>query len=183
MYAAGASSAAYAQPPSFDAYRERFLREGTDPFAVARIFVEGLLLLTTSGLEALGEQVCALVHATTGLRADSQKPSGFSFPVTHVLRVSGVQSKPNVARALAGGTPAASYADYDVRRIQFYTGNPHAGVDYPSAGQAKLFVVCTGATSHRPITLARNASGTWKVTNCSGLLSDVQKPPAQALDF
>ena len=53
----------------------------------------------------------------------------------------------------------------------------------PQQGQAKLFVACGGADTPRPIQLARNNAGQWKVVNFSSLTVGVKPRPSVADDF
>ena len=56
-----------------------------------------------------------------------------------------------------------------------FTSNRYSGDK--SAGQFKLFVACSGASSPRPMSLKRNNRGIWKLTNWSSVLVGIAKPP------
>jgi hypothetical protein len=56
--------------------------------------------------------------------------------------------------------------------------NPYSGT--ASEGRVKVFVMCSGAASPRPVTLARNDRGLWKAVEWSSLTMGVV-PPVESL--
>ena len=51
-----------------------------------------------------------------------------------------------------------------------------------SGNAVKVFVVCSGADSPRPIHLKANNRGVWKVTNASSLFVGIRAPEKAAVD-
>jgi hypothetical protein len=166
----------------FEDYRKRFEDRGADPEQVVRLFVEGLLEIERD--RELAEQFLCVVIASNQLSADPRAPSGFRLSRADQT-LARIGKNPNIARSLAGGTPAASYADADLTRFALdkaYSARTQ-GVGYPADGKAKFFVACGGADSPRPITLARNNAGRWKVIEWSSLTVGVKPAASVAGDF
>ncbi|KAL6068304.1 hypothetical protein QOT17_008333 [Balamuthia mandrillaris] len=169
---------------SFEDYKTRFESEATNPEAVVKLLVEGMLLLETD--KTLGEQVVCLVSAKTNLQEDSSSPSGFKWRRTDDSLNRLLRDK-NIARSYAGGVWTSGYdsSSVDPSHIVLDKGYSASrqGINYPQQGKAKFFVKSGGADTPRPVTLACNASGQWKVMEFSSLTVGVRKPQAEALDF
>ena len=168
----------------FNDFKARFEAQGSDPEATVRLLVEGMVTLEQD--EALGAQLMALVISKKNLQPDPDALSGQRFrPADGTL--SRLLADPNISRALAGGTHQQGYQDFDpaALRVELDRGYSSGaqGVDYPRPGEAKLFLRCGGADTPRPVTLAKNSSGTWKVVNLSSLTSGVRRPAAEVGDF
>ena len=76
----------------------------------------------------------------------------------------------------AGTAPESGYRLQPGPLVIRFSTNPYSGD--ASQGRVKLFVQCSGADSPRPVTVARNAEGTWTAVEWSSLLLGV-RPPAQ----
>jgi len=166
----------------FDDYRKRFEDRGTDPEQVVHLFVEGLLEIERD--RELAEQLLCVVIASNQLSADPRAPSGFRLSRADQT-MNRIGANPNIARSLAGGTPGADYGDVDLARFALdkaYSSRTQ-GIGYPADGKAKFFVACGGADSPRPIQLARNKHGHWKVIEWSSLTVGVKPPASAAGDF
>jgi hypothetical protein len=161
---------------AFAAFRARFEAQGKDPEAVTRMLVEGMLALEQD--PGLGSQMMALVTSKKNLEIDPDAPAGVRFRHTDDS-VRRLLANPNIARSYAGGDHRSGYGGFAPDRIALDRGYSadRQGIDYPAAGQAKFFVRCGGADTPRPVTLARNDAGYWKVTNFSSLTVGV-RPPA-----
>lgn len=167
----------------YDAFEQRYLAEAADAHAVCRLFVDGMLTLERD--EALGTQMMLRCCSTRHLDPDASAPSGHRFRMSDREAVKRLLRDPNIARSYAGGHHETGYAGADASRIALDTSYSASaqGVDHPAAGQAKLFVASGGADNPRPITLARNSRGEWKVTGFSSLTTGVRKPAAEVGDF
>ncbi len=168
--------------PRVDDLRARYETVAADPAAVVHLFVEGLLAIEHDA--ALAEQLLCVVIAKNLLSASPDAASGHRLPRADQT-LTRIQARPAIARALAGGTPAADYADADLARFTLdraYSARGQ-GIDQPSPGKAKFFVTCTGADTPRPITLARNSAGQWKVVEWSSLTVGVKPAATTAGDF
>ncbi len=163
-------------------FQARYDQHAADPAEVVRLFVEALLAIETA--PDLAPQMMCTVIARNLLTATPGTATGYALPRADQT-IARLSASPAIARALAGGTPDAAYADADLSRFALdrsYSARAQ-GVDYPAPGKAKLFVACGGADTPRPITLARNNAGQWKVTEWSSLTVGVKRPAAAAGDF
>jgi hypothetical protein len=76
-----------------------------------------------------------------------------------------------------GATPENGYRLPDGPYRFAFAPNPYSGD--PAAGEYKVFVVCSGAASPRPVTLRRDERGLWRAREWSSLLVGVQEPPPE----
>jgi hypothetical protein len=162
----------------------RYEAIATDARAVARLFVEAMLALERD--EAAATQAMVRMCSTRSLDPAPSEPSGHCFRASEREAVKRLLRDPNIARSYCGGRHEHDYAlDLAAPRVvldEAYSARGQ-GVDYPRPGEAKLFVASGGADLPRPILLARNASGQWKVTNWSSLTTGVRKPASSAGNF
>lgn len=167
---------------TFAAFKTRFDEQGQDAEAVVKLFVEGMLMLEQD--PGLGSQMMALLSSKKNLDIDPDAPSGLRFRRTDDS-IRRLRANINIARSYAGGDYQAGYGGFSVDKITLDKSYSAArqGIDYPTAGQAKLFVKSGGADTPRPITLARNNAGYWKVINFSSLTVGVRAPAADDGDF
>lgn len=168
----------------FNDFKARFEAEGKDPEATVRLLVEGMV--TYEQDEELGQQMMALVISKKLLQADPGAPSGQRFRAADgTLRR--LHADPNIARSLAGGTHQQGYADFDPANLRVELDRGYSsgaqGVGYPREGEAKFFLRSGGADTPRPVSLARNSAGYWKITNLGSLTTGVRKPAAEVGDF
>lgn len=75
---------------------------------------------------------------------------------------------------IKGSKPENNYA-VKLPYIYEFSSTKYSGDK--SAGQFKVFVACSGASSPRPMSLKRNNRGIWKLTNWSSVLVGIAKPP------
>jgi hypothetical protein len=165
-------------------FEARYLAHATEPKAVVRLFVEALLALEVD--EHAATQAMARMCSTRHLDPAPTEPSGHRFRVSDREAVKRLLRDRNIARSYCGGHHQRDYAlDLAAPRVvldEAYSARGQ-GVDFPRAGEAKFFVASGGADLPRPITLARNAKGEWKVTNWSSLTTGVRPPASAAGDF
>eukprot|EP01090_Pellita_catalonica_P020570 TRINITY_DN741_c0_g1_i2.p1 TRINITY_DN741_c0_g1~~TRINITY_DN741_c0_g1_i2.p1 ORF type:complete len:131 (-),score=19.44 TRINITY_DN741_c0_g1_i2:21-413(-) len=128
-----------------------------------------------------------LVHSTKSLD-QAGTLSGYKFRMSDNEGVKRLLRNKNIGRSYAGGTDQNNYAidlnnfENNIMLNKTYSAN-RQGANFPQQGQAKFFVHSGGADSPRPITLACNNSGTWKVTSWSSITSGVKKSAQEAGDF
>ena len=154
----------------------RFLAVASDPHAVVRLLVEGMVTLERD--RDAGERLITVV-----LSKDQLDASGTRVRDREMLRR--LEANRDIARSYVGGTAANDYAWSGTPEVTFDTVYSAAGqgVDFPQPGSAKLFVACGGADRPRPVELRRNASGQWKVVGWSSLTTGVRKGATAAGDF
>jgi len=153
---------------SADDFQARFASQGGNPETVVAMLVEGLLALETDA--ALGEQMIKVV---------------ISKRINPREEIRRMRANPHIARSYMGGTPEADYQDASPSgfRLDKVYSSAGQGIGYPQEGRAKFFVAGAGADTPRPVELACNNAGLWKVTNFSSLTVGVKKPPSVAGDF
>jgi len=144
-----------------------------DPHGVVQLLVDGMHALERD--PEAGEAQIAAVCAKPLLAGEGKLHDRGSIDRLRTSR--------DIARSYLGGTPATNYEIAPGAKVAIDTSNPHAGIDYPEAGHAKLFVACGGADSPRPLELRKNAKGEWKVTAWSSLTVGVKKSAAATGDF
>ena len=156
---------------SMELFLEAYQDLGDDPERVAGLFA--LAMLTFTRDEALGTaQITAmLTDADLGPGDVYQGRQPGPSMRNHLKRL---QEKPYLARSyFQGTTPENGYRIPADRLAVDIKPDPvgNAGPD-----RVKLFVVCSGADSPRPMTLARNDQGRWKVAEASSLFVGIRPP-------
>ncbi len=168
----------------FGDFQSRFESSGTDPVEVIKLLVEAMLTLADD--PDLGKQMMALVMSKRDLDQTPGTLSGYSLRRTNQVPQR-LQRDANIARSYAGGTYQNDYRDCDPANPQIEIDTVYSaqrqGVDYPEEGKAKFFVKSGGADTPRPVVLARNRAGYWKVTEMSSLTLGVRPPAGAADDF
>ena len=169
---------------TFPEFKSRFERGGSDPELVVSLLVEGMCALELDS--DLGEQMVALLCSKKVLDPAPGTLSGFRFRKTDDS-LNRLRRNANIARSYAGGTHESDYKDCDpltptVTLDKVYSAGAQ-GVDFPEPGRAKFFVHSGGADNPRPVTLARNSAGLWKVVNFSSMTTGVRPPASEAGDF
>ena len=156
-----------ASPGAFDA-----VWNGTakDPEGAAACFVLAALLLERN--PALGEQCMLRVASPDGYNIRNGKP-GNSFKEL----VRRMKEQPWIARSyVQGATPANGYAVSPPYRIVF-DGSAGSPRGRPGGNKAKVFVVCAGADSARPVTVSAEAEG-YRIYEASSISVGI-RPPAR----
>jgi hypothetical protein len=81
-------------------------------------------------------------------------------------------TQPYLPRAyVRGARPENDYQLPDPAYVIEFTHNPHSGDE--ASGRIKVFVVCSGAASPRPVTVRRNSRGVWKADEWSSLVMGI----------
>lgn len=89
-------------------------------------------------------------------------------------------AQPYLPRAyVRGASPENGYRLPNPPYVLEFAPNPYSGD--PASGQVKVFVVCSGAASPRPVTVRRNDQGVWKAAEWSSLVMGIV-PAAVARD-
>jgi len=168
----------------FSQFKSRFETSGKDPVEVVKLLVEAMVVLDSD--TDLGKQMMALVMSKRDLDETPGTLSGFSLRRTNQVPQR-LARDPNIARSYAGGTAQNDYRDFDPANLRIEIDTNYSaqrqGVDYPEPGKAKFFVKSGGADTPRPVALARNRAGYWKVTELSSLSMGVRPPAGAADDF
>ncbi|MGC9334398.1 MAG: DUF6935 domain-containing protein [Anaerolineae bacterium] len=81
-------------------------------------------------------------------------------------------AQPYLPRAyIRGAAPENGYQLPDPPYVIEFAHNPHGGDQ--ASGRIKVFVVCSGAASPRPVTVCRNSHGVWKADEWSSLVMGI----------
>lgn len=75
---------------------------------------------------------------------------------------------------IKGATPQNHYKVKLPYTYEFSSNKYSGSIE---AGDFKLFVACSGASSPRPIRMKKNNRGIWKTSNWSSVLVGIKKPP------
>jgi hypothetical protein len=91
-----------------------------------------------------------------------------------------LSAQPYLPRSyFAGSTPENGYELGDPPYVLAFSENPYSGD--PASGVYKVFVVCSGAPSPRPVAVKINNRGIWKADSWSSLITGVRRP-VQSID-
>lgn len=150
---------------------DSMMEQRNSPKDTAAFFV--LAMITHNSDEALG------LKLFTALLTDNQlqdgnvyngKKPGPSF-LNHIKRL---KSKPYLAGSYVGGTnPGNGYKLPSPPWTVVCLDDPRGKA---GDGRVKLFIPCSGADSPRPITLKKDGSGKWKVSEASSLFVGIRPP-------
>jgi hypothetical protein len=90
------------------------------------------------------------------------------------------QRYPLIANSyIAGSSPENGYAVKLPYKYKITT-NTYSGD--PSSGKTKVFVLCSGADSPRPIHLVKNSKGIWKAKSWSSLFTGMKPAKMNEVD-
>jgi hypothetical protein len=140
---------------------------GTPEGAVSCFVIAAMMLEKDP---VLGEQCMTRIASPEGYNITDGKP-GFSF--TELVRR--FREQPWLARSyVQGATPANGYSAPTPYRIVFdeRAGSP---LGQPGGNKTKVFVVCGGADSPRPVTVSREAAG-YRIWEASSLSVGIRPP-------
>ena len=125
---------------------------------------------------AMGQQCLTATVDRSRLKQDPGGYKGWGLRRTDMQRIAHqIQNQPYLPRSyIQGAGPENGYALPAPPYILNWSTNPYSGD--PDTGTVKVFVVCSGAASARPVTLKRNDRGLWKATEWSSLIVGIQAP-------
>lgn len=133
-------------------------------------------LLTYAEDEELGRQCAAIAVDRGRLQQGIKGYQGWQLSNRDLQLIeTQIGSKTYIPRSyIKGTTPKNGYQlPSSPYQIDFPGG---LGSEDPRSGRHKLFVLCSGASSPRPITLKRNDKGIWKAAEWSSLIVGVREP-------
>jgi len=169
------------QIPSLPASIEEFLelrdQVATSPEGGAAMMVVALLAYADE--EQLGQACLACAAASTRLVDGSKGYKGRQLSNSNLQRVRlQIRERSYLPGSyVSGATPKNGYELGEPPYTIECSRNMYSGD--PASGTCKVFVVSSGASSPRPVTLARNQNGIWKAVEWSSLIVGVQ-PPSEA---
>jgi len=140
-----------------------------------------LALLVNANDEALGRPCLTMAVDRDRLQEGEGGYQNLRLARTAQSRIDQqLAAQPYLPRAyVRGASPENGYRLPNPPYILEFARNPYSGD--PASGQVKVFVVCSGAPSPRPVTVHRNDRGVWKAVEWSSLVMGII-PPANADD-
>lgn len=152
------------------AFTERLAADETDPYKVARLFIEGLCAYQRD--EMLSRGLMALTLVPGEVREDPKSPTGINFVGSRDIYFRTIDRQPDIGKVYLDD-PSNVNAD-DVASHVFFDEDYKAldkGVD-EAAGTAYLFLKVTNPANpkaSRPIRL-RRTEGVWRVNEYNSLM-------------
>lgn len=127
----------------------------------------------------LADAMMTVVVSKKDSLEDGSSPSGLKLnPRGAGYYVNQFAKNKNIARSYVGGTPENNY-EIDSSRLEMkVVREQELGKD-----KFKVFIDCGGADSPRPVQVARNKSGQWKLIEYSSLCVGVKKSADEEGDF
>lgn len=139
------------------------------------------LLIYVEG-EDLGRQCLAIAVDREKLSEGPKGYEGWQLRASDIwLLHSQIKGKPYIARSyVKGAMPENGYQLPESSYVFEFSDNPHSG--NPETGTYKVFIMSSGASSPRPVTVKRNDKGIWKAYEWSALIVGVQEPDEETSD-
>jgi hypothetical protein len=146
----------------------------------AAVTVVGLLLYARDSEGALGRQALTLTLDRSRLRPSGTAMLGWDLrPIDDQRLEMRISGRPWMLRSyFKGTTPDEGYRLPAPPLV--ITVLPDRLTTNKEADLRKVFVVCSGADSPRPVTVKRNTSGIWKAWEWSSLTVGVKAPADDA---
>jgi hypothetical protein len=150
------------------------------PQGGAAMIVVALLMYTED--EELGRQCLAIAVDRDKLSEGPKGYDGWQLRASDIwLLHSQIKGKPYIPRSyVKESAPENGYRLPATPYVFEFSDNPHSGD--PETGMYKVFIVSSGASSPRPVTVKRNDKGTWKAYEWSTLIVGVQEPEQEVVD-
>jgi hypothetical protein len=158
-------------PDNIDSFIEIRDEIAKSPEGAAAIFVLAMLVFEKD--RKMGEDALIIVLDRSNLVESMNGYKGFSPGQSIKYHLGRFNSKPYWGRTYILGTnPENAY----VLPSELLVETNRNSVSVQTNGDVKVFVKCTGADSHRPITLRANDKGIWKAVECSSMFLDMRAP-------
>jgi hypothetical protein len=166
-------------PVSIEGFVAMRDRTADTPEGGAAVMVMALLAYAKN--EALGQQCLAVAVDRQWLEEGPGGYRGYRLRTPDVRRIrTQMSSGPHIPRSYIRGTnPENGYRLPESPYVLDLSASPYSGD--PASGMVKVFVVSSGASNPRPVTVRRNNRGVWKAYEWSSLTMGVV-PPVQGID-
>jgi hypothetical protein len=160
----------------FVAMRDRM---ANTPEGGAAVMVMALLAYAED--ERLGQQCLAVAIDRQWLEEGPGGYRGYRLRTPDMRRLHmQIAGGPHIPRSYIRGTnPQNGYRLPEPPYVLDLSSSPYSGD--PSSGMVKVFVISSGASNPRPVTVRRNNRGVWKAYEWSSLIMGVVAP-AQGID-
>ena len=158
-------------PTSIDEFVQIRNEIANTPEGGAASFVLAMIVFEKD--RKMGEDALTIVLDRTNLVESMNGYKGFSPGQSIKYHLGRFDSRPYWGRTyILGTSPENAYALPEQLNVETLRN----ATSEQSNGDIKVFVKCTGADSHRPITLRANDKGIWKAVECSSMFLDMRAP-------
>lgn len=160
----GFSANAQADAPSnMDEFDARMSKEAKTPEGAASLWMDGVLLYTSSDSRELGRKI--ILAMTDSLPADFEKS------MAHATFVNRMKDQPEIMRSYCAGSSPENGYKADIRKCELNIAGSKASNYEDDVWVIKL--QSSGADSTRQIKLIKQGD-IWKVTNYSSIYSGIK---------
>ncbi len=129
--------------------------------------------------EDLADAMMTVVVSKNDSEEDSKSPSGLKMRTKRGgYYIDQFKKNPNIAKSYVGGDYRKDYKITASSLTMTVTSDQDLGGD-----KRKIFIHCGGADSPRPVQLAKNKHGQWKLIEYSSLCVGVRPPTSEEGDF
>jgi hypothetical protein len=158
-------------PQNIEAFTQIRNEIANSPEGGAATFVLAMILFEKD--RKMGTDALTMVLDRSNLVESMNGYKGFSPGQSIKYHLSRFDSKPFWGRTYIIGTgPETAY----MLPTELLVETNRNSASEQANGDVKIFVKCTGADSHRPITLRANDKGIWKAVECSSMFLDMRAP-------
>jgi len=158
-------------PQNMEAFTQTRNEIANSPEGGAASFVLAMILFEKD--RKMGEDALTIVLDRTNLVESMNGYKGFSPGQSIKYHIGRFDSKPYWGRTyILDTSPENAY----VLPSELLVETNRNSVSVQTNGDIKIFIKCTGADSHRPITLRANDKGIWKAVECSSMFLDMRAP-------
>ena len=158
-------------PQNIEAFTQTRNEIANSPEGGAATFVLAMILFEKD--RKMGTDALTMVLDRSNLVESMNGYKGFSPGQSIKYHIGRFDSKSYWGRSyILGTSPENAYALPEQLNVETLRN----ATSEQSNGDVKIFIKCTGADSHRPITLRANDKGIWKAVECSSMFLDMRAP-------
>ncbi|NHJ12790.1 MAG: hypothetical protein EAX95_03900 [Candidatus Thorarchaeota archaeon] len=161
----------------FDKFKASWEKNAGDKYESVLHYVIAALNIEVD--KNVADAMMTVVVSTKDSTEDSKSPSGRKLKARGAgYYVNQFANNKNIARSYVGGTPENNYKIDKKNLTLKVVREQDLGKD-----KLKIFIECGGADSPRPVQVARNRDGQWKLIEYSSLCVGVKKTSDEEGDF
>ncbi|MGY5876561.1 MAG: hypothetical protein RTU30_12505 [Candidatus Thorarchaeota archaeon] len=161
----------------FDKFKAAWEKDAGDPYDSIMYYLIAALNIEKD--DDLADAMMTVVVSKKDSLEDGSSPSGLKLNTRGARYYIGQFAKnPNIAKSYVGGTNENDYRIDKGKLTLAVTRDQDTG-----EGKKKIFIDCGGADSPRPVSLAKNKHGQWKLIEYSSLCVGVKPPASSEGDF
>jgi len=160
----------------FKKFKAAWEKDAGDPYESIMYYVIAALNIEKD--TDLADAMMTVVVSKRDCMESSKSPSGLKLGKSARYYIGQFQDDKSIARSYVGASWKDDYAFHKKNLVMTVTRDQK--VDDKTR---KIFIESGGADSPRPVTVARNKHGQWKLTNYGSLCVGVRKPASEVDDF